>query len=70
MEPDRTLEKAEGLLAVVRGESRSAALEVVGALIEGGVLGIEITFTTPKPRRSYGTGTKSTETTSCSAPAL
>lgn len=48
MEPDRTLEKAEGLLAVVRGESRSAALEVVGALIEGGVLGIEITLTTPE----------------------
>src|SRR4028118_1930074 len=49
MEPDRTLKKTEdlGLLAVVRGESRSAALEVVGALVEGGVLGIEITFTTP-----------------------
>ena len=36
-----------GLVAVVRGESREAALEVVGALVEGGVLGIEITFTTP-----------------------
>src|SRR5919199_869201 len=36
-----------GLLAVVRGESREAALEVSRALIEGGVLGIEITFTTP-----------------------
>ena len=50
MEPDRTLKKAAGLglLAVVRGESRSAALEVVGALIEGGVLGIEVTFTTPE----------------------
>ena len=50
MEPDRTLKKTEdlGLLAVVRGESRSAALEVVGALVEGGVLGIEITFTTPE----------------------
>ena len=50
MEPDRTLKKVEGLglLAVVRGESRSAALEVVGALIEGGVLGIEVTFTTPE----------------------
>ena len=53
MEPDRTLKKAEelGLLAVVRGESRSAALEVVGALVEGGVLGIEITFTTPEASR-------------------
>ena len=37
-----------GLLAVVRGESREAALEVSRALIEGGVLGIEITFTTPE----------------------
>ncbi|MGH3086640.1 MAG: bifunctional 4-hydroxy-2-oxoglutarate aldolase/2-dehydro-3-deoxy-phosphogluconate aldolase [Rubrobacteraceae bacterium] len=37
-----------GLLAVVRGESREAALEVVGALVEGGVLGIEVTFTTPE----------------------
>ena len=50
MEPDLILKKVEnlGLLAVVRGESRSAALEVVGALVEGGVLGIEITFTTPE----------------------
>ena len=50
MEPDRTLKRTGelGLLAVVRGESRAAALEVVGALIEGGVLGIEITFTTPE----------------------
>ena len=39
MEPDRTLKRTEdlGLLAVVRGESRAGALEVVGALIEGGV---------------------------------
>ena len=65
MEPDRTLKRTEelGLLAVVRGESPEAALEVVGALIEGGVLGIEITFTTPEaPRvisdlaREYGDG--------------
>jgi 2-dehydro-3-deoxyphosphogluconate aldolase/(4S)-4-hydroxy-2-oxoglutarate aldolase len=50
MEPDQTLKRTEdlGLLAVVRGESRAAALKVVGALIEGGVLGIEITFTTPE----------------------
>jgi 2-dehydro-3-deoxyphosphogluconate aldolase / (4S)-4-hydroxy-2-oxoglutarate aldolase len=50
MEPDRTLKRTEdlGLLAVVRGESRAAALEIVGALIEGGVLGIEITLTTPE----------------------
>jgi len=50
MTPDQTLKRTAelGLLAVVRGESRRAALEVVGALIEGGVLGIEITFTTPE----------------------
>jgi 2-dehydro-3-deoxyphosphogluconate aldolase/(4S)-4-hydroxy-2-oxoglutarate aldolase len=53
MEPDWTLKRVEdlGLLAVVRGESRAAALEVVGALVEGGVLGIEITFTTPEAPR-------------------
>ena len=47
---DRTLEmvKELGLLAVVRGESREAAVEVSDALIEGGVLGIEVTFTTPE----------------------
>ncbi len=53
MEPNRSLTRIEdlGLLAVVRGESRVAALEVVGALIEGGVLGIEVTFTTPEAPR-------------------
>ncbi len=53
MEPSQTLKRIEdlGLLAVVRGESRAAALEVVGALVQGGVLGIEITFTTPEAPR-------------------
>jgi len=53
MNRERTLERVEelGLLAVVRGESREAALEVVAALVEGGVLGIEITFTTPEAER-------------------
>jgi 2-dehydro-3-deoxyphosphogluconate aldolase / (4S)-4-hydroxy-2-oxoglutarate aldolase len=53
MGPDRVLNRIEdlGLLAVVRGESQAAALEVVGALIEGNVLGIEITFTTPEAPR-------------------
>ena len=53
MEPQRTLERVGelGLLAVVRGESADAALEVVGALIEGGVFGIEVTFTTPEAPR-------------------
>ena len=49
MDSSRTLERVKelGLLAVVRGESREAAVEVSDALIEGGVLGIEVTFTTP-----------------------
>lgn len=53
MDRGRTLEKVGelGLLAVVRGESRAAALAVVAALVEGGVLGIEITFTTPEAER-------------------
>ena len=53
MERDSILKKAGdlGLVAVVRGDSREAALEVVGALIEGGVLGIEVTFTTPEAHR-------------------
>ena len=36
-----------GLVAVVRGPSSESALEVVEALIDGGVLGIEVTFTIP-----------------------
>ncbi len=50
MNSDLILKRTEelGLLAVVRGESREAALGVVDALVEGGVLGIEITFTTPE----------------------
>jgi 2-dehydro-3-deoxyphosphogluconate aldolase/(4S)-4-hydroxy-2-oxoglutarate aldolase len=53
MEPDGTLKRVEdlGLLAVVRGGSHEAALEVVDALVEGGVLGIEVTFTTPDATR-------------------
>jgi 2-dehydro-3-deoxyphosphogluconate aldolase / (4S)-4-hydroxy-2-oxoglutarate aldolase len=53
MEPSQTLKRTEdlGLLAVVRGESRAAALEVVASLVQGGVLGIEITFTTPEAPR-------------------
>ena len=50
MDRSQTLERLRelGLLAVVRGESREAAVEVSEALVEGGVLGIEITFTTPE----------------------
>jgi 2-dehydro-3-deoxyphosphogluconate aldolase / (4S)-4-hydroxy-2-oxoglutarate aldolase len=50
MEGAQALKKIRelGLIAVVRGESRAAATEVSSALIEGGVLGIEIAFTTPE----------------------
>lgn len=37
-----------GLVAVVRGSSREAAVEVSDALIEGGVRCVEVAFTTPE----------------------
>lgn len=37
-----------GLIAVVRGASADDAVEVSEVLIEGGVLGIEVAFTTPR----------------------
>jgi 2-dehydro-3-deoxyphosphogluconate aldolase/(4S)-4-hydroxy-2-oxoglutarate aldolase len=39
--------KALGLVAVIRGPSPELTVKMVAALIEGGVLGIEITYTTP-----------------------
>lgn len=49
-----TLERIRelGLIAVVRGESCAAAIEVSSALLEGGVSGIEITFTTPEAHKA------------------
>ena len=43
------LEKVKelGLLAVIRGPSAELTVKMVEALIEGGVLGIEITYSTP-----------------------
>ncbi len=41
-----------GVIAVVRGTSWEAAVEVSDALIEGGVLGIEVAFTTPEAHRA------------------
>lgn len=38
-----------GVLAVIRGPSEDLTLKMVDALVEGGVTGIEITFTTPNP---------------------
>ena len=36
-----------GLIAVLRGPSKEVTLKMVDALREGGVIGIEITYTTP-----------------------
>ena len=41
-----------GVIAVVRGETCAAAVEVSDALIEGGVLAIEVAFTTPEAHRA------------------
>ena len=50
MDKDRVLERIHqlGLLAVIRGPSKTTTLHIVEALVAGGVTGIEITFTTPQ----------------------
>ena len=49
MNKQETLERIRklGLLAVIRGPSPELTLQMVDALVEGGVLGIEITYSTP-----------------------
>ena len=49
MSKEQTLSRVRelGLLAVLRGPSPDLTLKMVDALVAGGVLGIEITFTTP-----------------------
>ncbi|KAA3644703.1 MAG: bifunctional 4-hydroxy-2-oxoglutarate aldolase/2-dehydro-3-deoxy-phosphogluconate aldolase [Chloroflexi bacterium] len=49
MSKEKTLQKIQelGVLAVLRGPSPDPTLKMVAALIEGGVTGIEITYTTP-----------------------
>jgi 2-dehydro-3-deoxyphosphogluconate aldolase/(4S)-4-hydroxy-2-oxoglutarate aldolase len=49
MTKEKTLNRIRelGLLAVLRGPSPALTLKMVGALVAGGVLGIEITYTTP-----------------------
>lgn len=48
-EKNNTLGKIKdlGVLAVIRGPSEDLTLKMVDALVEGGIIGIEITFTTP-----------------------
>lgn len=49
MNKEKTLARIRelGLLAVLRGPSPELTLKMVDALVEGGVFGIEITYTTP-----------------------
>ncbi len=49
MNKQEVLEKVKklGLLAVIRGPSAELTVQMVEALIKGGVLGIEITYSTP-----------------------
>jgi 2-dehydro-3-deoxyphosphogluconate aldolase/(4S)-4-hydroxy-2-oxoglutarate aldolase len=50
MDKQQTLAKIQevGLLAVLRGPSPELTVQMVDALVAGGVTGIEITFTTPQ----------------------
>ncbi len=36
-----------GLLAVIRGPSETLTIKIIDALVQGGILGIEVTFSTP-----------------------
>lgn len=49
MDKEKILQKIEeiGVLAVLRGPSPDLTIKMVAALIEGGVTGIEITYSTP-----------------------
>lgn len=49
MDKQAVLDRIEelGVLAVIRGPSPELTLKMVGALAEGGITGIEITYTTP-----------------------
>ncbi len=49
MTKEKTLEEIKkfGLLAVIRGPSAELTVKMVEALVKGGVLGIEITYSTP-----------------------
>jgi 2-dehydro-3-deoxyphosphogluconate aldolase/(4S)-4-hydroxy-2-oxoglutarate aldolase len=43
-----------GLLAVIRGPSKDLTLKIVEALVAGGVIGIEITYSTPNAEEVVG----------------
>jgi 2-dehydro-3-deoxyphosphogluconate aldolase/(4S)-4-hydroxy-2-oxoglutarate aldolase len=44
-----------GVIAVIRADSAQDAIDVAEALLEGGITGIEITFTTPDAPRAIAT---------------
>ena len=50
MDKQKTLDRLKelGLVAVLRGPSPELTVEMVAALVKGGVLGIEITYSTPQ----------------------
>lgn len=50
MEKETTLRRIKevGLLAVIRGPSRDLTIQMVSALVAGGVTGIEVTYSTPQ----------------------
>ena len=53
MNKNETLAKIKtlGLLAVIRGQTEEMAIEMVQALVAGGVTGIEITYSTPNAEK-------------------
>lgn len=53
--PDRFAPLAEaGLIAVVRADRAEQAVRVAGALLEGGIVAVELTFTTPGAAEALG----------------
>ena len=61
------LEKVKelGLLAVIRGPSPELTLKMVEALIDGGVLGIEITYSTPNAEEGGSNAGKKIRQSNC-----
>ena len=60
MDKSEILEKVKelGLLAVIRGPSQELTVKMVEALVAGGVLGIEITYSTPNAEEVVRTLTR------------
>ena len=69
MDKTEMLEKVKelGLLAVIRGPSPELTVKMVEALVAGGVMGIEITYSTPNAEEWFGRLPGNLATRSCSA---